>query len=160
MVPILLIIVEDSCVSSDGVSKLPGFRQIVGCAICFCFAEGTSCQTFSANFTIFAFWKVCKTIMLTFGACECFGFLPGSHLSFWCLGLVFCLFLLGIASSCRENLFSRERRAKGSCCVGLLLGRSCLSRRGCGCVAGALPVRCGRIEIDDSSMILTYLARK
>ena len=30
----------------------------------------------------------------------------------------------------------------------------------CGCVAGALRVRCGRIEIDDSSMILAHLAGK
>ena len=30
----------------------------------------------------------------------------------------------------------------------------------CGGVAGALRVRCGRIEIDDSSMILAHLAGK
>ena len=45
------------------------------------------------------------------------------------------------------HVFSRERLAKGSCCVRLPLGPSCLSRRRCGCVAGALPVllrvRCG-----------------
>ena len=42
--------------------------------------------------------------------------------------------------------FARERPAKGSCCVRLLLGPSCLSRWRCRGVAGALPGRCRRIE--------------
>ena len=41
------------------------------------------------------------------------------------------------------GFFSRKRLAKGSCCVRLPLGPSCLSHGGCGCVAaavaGALP---------------------
>ena len=47
-----------------------------------------------------------------------------------------------------QSGFSRERRAKGSCCVGLLLGPSCASRA----VAGEKtpyrirPFRCGRLS--------------
>ena len=39
--------------------------------------------------------------------------------------------------------FSRERRAKGSCCVGLPLGPSCLSRE----AAAGLPPGCRRVAV-------------
>ena len=52
-------------------------------------------------------------------------------------------------------MFSRERRAKGSRCVGLQPGTSCLSRppaaalpAGCRRAAGGLPAGCQRIEND------------
>ena len=42
-------------------------------------------------------------------------------------------------SGCPERLFFPRARAKGSCCVGLPLGPSCLSRGGCRRGAVAMP---------------------
>ena len=59
----------------------------------------------------------------------------------------------GVALGFVRSSGSRERPAKGSCCVGLSLGLSCLSRRGavemrarCGRDADEMRTRCGRID--------------
>ena len=59
----------------------------------------------------------------------------------------------GMGDGVSDKFCSRERRAKGSCCVGLPLGPSCLSRG----AAGALPGRCRSIgNLDFSRKIKVF----